>query len=815
MKYCDHNTAEILKQYCNTLRKLANEEENLKFNLECKNYGIIPKYMENSLKTVDSIFFQEKSQRKLSKCKNFFMHKIMNIKVSELNDHIRGLKQTKSILQNQIKEILNQSEYTKFFKQQNQAYINTRKKKKVTHTNKLELLKELQFEKFDFKLNDKFFINNTHIVFPKESIWLLSLGNKFALPTTKENFSIIHTVAEIEFIVQRLKIEQEEKDKMRNKVTNRLSNYKRNLVNSNEEKFINKVYKNTKIFLKKHEEEVILTNADKGNITVIMYREEYMEKMKELLEDKTTYRRIRNDPTEDLIEQNNKFVLGLYKTKIITKEEKRFLACQGAKPPQIYGQPKIHKPEVPLRPIIASTEIPCRNMAKYIGRILKNLVSEQFNIKNTYNLKQQLQQVKLEEDEILVSFDAKSLFTNIPTEHAKNIIMKKWNEIETQTKIAKGKFREILNFCLKDNNYFLFDDKIYKQTHGLPMGNPLAPTIADIVLDDILTKLNENLNNINIKPKYLTKYVDDILAIIKKDEVNIILEELNKQHERIQFTIEIEDNGSIAFLDSKIFREGENLIMDWYAKSTASGRMMNFKSNQHISQKINTATNFIKKVFTISDDRFKQKNKTIILDTLKQNNFPVYLINNLIEKYEKNINEHVDGNTNTIESNTTQNKKFFSLTYHNNLDKEIKKILANDEIKIASKPNDTNRKLFKKIKSKTTVDEYAVTYEIKCLGNQNENCKASYVGTTMRRISIRLSEHNADYINKRDSTALSTHLKQMGHKADFFNATILDREKNYSKRFILEGLRIQQKRKYCINKREDVACGLKFYSSIL
>jgi len=36
-----------------------------------------------------------------------------------------------------------------------------------------------------------------------------------------------------------------------------------------------------------------------------------------------------------------------------------------------------------------------------------------------------------------------------------------------------------------------------------------------------------------------------------------------------------------------------------------------------------------------------------------------------------------------------------------------------------------------------------------------------------------------------------------------------------AKRYILEGLRIQQKKNVVVNKKEDVANGLKFYSAIL
>ena len=59
---------------------------------------------------------------------------------------------------------------------------------------------------------------------------------------------------------------------------------------------------------------------------------------------------------------------------------------------------------------------------------------------------------------------------------------------------------------------------MYIQTFGMPMGNPLSPTIADIILDKLV---NETIlileNEKNIKFNMIVKYVDDIFATIRKE----------------------------------------------------------------------------------------------------------------------------------------------------------------------------------------------------------------------------------------------------------------------------------------------------------
>ena len=87
--------------------------------------------------------------------------------------------------------------------------------------------------------------------------------------------------------------------------------------------------------------------------------------------------------------------------------------------PKFYGLPKIHKPDVPLKPIVAS---PTYNLVKYLAEILKPFVGKsEHYVVNSKKFITKIEQTKLDEDEILVSFDVVSLFTNVPVDEACNI----------------------------------------------------------------------------------------------------------------------------------------------------------------------------------------------------------------------------------------------------------------------------------------------------------------------------------------------------------------------------------------------------------
>jgi len=145
---------------------------------------------------------------------------------------------------------------------------------------------------------------------------------------------------------------------------------------------------------------------------------------------------------------------------------------------------------------------------------------------------------------MLFSLDVISLFTNVPLDLAINSIGKRWEYLERFTKITKSEFIATINFIL-GSTYFKFNNKIYKQTFGTPMGSPLSPIVVDLIMRD----LKENvLNSLNIRPVLYYRYFD-ILLSASEEEIHIILNKFNDYHHRLKFTLETEANRSLSFLD--------------------------------------------------------------------------------------------------------------------------------------------------------------------------------------------------------------------------------------------------------------------------
>ena len=104
----------------------------------------------------------------------------------------------------------------------------------------------------------------------------------------------------------------------------------------------------------KSDRDCIILTADKGVALVGMDKSDYIKKMKELLEDTITYRLLKMDPTN---KQRSKLINILRRIKTesgIEDTTYRKMHPTGVSSPKLYGLPKTHKKNNPLRPIVSS-----------------------------------------------------------------------------------------------------------------------------------------------------------------------------------------------------------------------------------------------------------------------------------------------------------------------------------------------------------------------------------------------------------------------------------------------------------------------------
>ena len=95
----------------------------------------------------------------------------------------------------------------------------------------------------------------------------------------------------------------------------------------------------------------------------------------------------------------------------------------GCVPSKLYGLPKIHKPDTPLRLIVSSCGSVTYGVAKELAKILKPLVTKSpHHINSTQDFVEQAKHITSAPGEHLRSYDVPALFTSVPADPALNII---------------------------------------------------------------------------------------------------------------------------------------------------------------------------------------------------------------------------------------------------------------------------------------------------------------------------------------------------------------------------------------------------------
>ena len=221
------------------------------------------------------------------------------------------------------------------------------------------------------------------------------------------------------------------------------------------------------------------------------------------------------------------------------------------------------------------------------------------------------------------------------------------------------------------------------------MGPPLAPVLANIFVGFHESKwLNEyNLN----KCKFYLRYVDNILAAFDNEQDSLdFLNFLNNRHPNIKFTIEKQNNHSIAFLDVLISGiNNQNLTLHAYHKSTYTGLLLNFKSFTSFSHKMSLIKCLIDRSLKICDNWNSFHNDIEnIKSNLIKNAYPPFLIDEVIKKY---LDYKFSSYQNQLKDKSDVH--YFKLSYISNLSHRIKNKLSK-LCKEFCKENTTNKLLF-------------------------------------------------------------------------------------------------------------------------
>ena len=549
----------------------------------------------------------------------------------------------------------------------------------------------------------------------------------------------------------------------------------------------------------KRNKDITILAADKGNATVILDTETYIEKAHALL-NQPPFQQVRKDPTRKNEKQVNDTLKRLANQGKIDRELEHSLRVptNGTRPPLFYGVVKIHKEGYPLRPIVSAVGSATYTMSKYVSRILTPYVKETPSyIANTMALLKKLENVSIAEDEIIVSFDVKSLYTNVPRKDAFECIREIIGNdtmFKTKTGTDPEAFLDILKISLSTTS-FQFREKHYELSDGLPMGSPASPAIANL----FMAKLEETaLATFNDRPKIWYRYVDDVLSIVKTSALNKLLRHLNNQHMSITFTIECEENSQLPFMDTRIHRIAGSLKTGVYRKPTHTGRYLQFTSNHPQSAKRSVVNALFQRLnyITLGEEEKKKEEKQIYQE-LSANGYPLTFVKRVSRK-NKNSMEH----SNTQSDGKQKPVGVATIPYMKGTSEQIARVLSRLQIKTTMKPRKWKWSIMNRAKDSIRAQEDpGVVYAVGCT-----ECEQVYVGETNRTAKQRIKEHRCHTrTGHTELSAIAEHAHSTGHDIHW-QPHIVAKEKNTTMRKVKEAIAIH---KLGQEKTMNLDCGIE------
>ena len=174
----------------------------------------------------------------------------------------------------------------------------------------------------------------------------------------------------------------------------------------------------------------------------------------------------------------------------------------GSKPPRLYGLAKVHKKDIPVRPVLSMPGSAYHKIGKFLAQFVSHVPECNINTSSKH-ISDKIKSVHLDEGEELISFDVVSLYTNVPViesiEDCANLL---YNPRATHGTpcFSKETFITLAKLACC-NVMMLTNDGFYRQIEGLAMGAPLAPYLANAWLskfDPVIASI------INPQPKPVT-----------------------------------------------------------------------------------------------------------------------------------------------------------------------------------------------------------------------------------------------------------------------------------------------------------------------
>jgi hypothetical protein len=563
---------------------------------------------------------------------------------------------------------------------------------------------------------------------------------------------------------------------------------------------------------KKH----VYTPADKGRVMVAMNIEDYERKMKDVLTDLKAEPSIRAgkdwDLTDKVCRDIRPIIKDMEEKGEIDKIKAKHLQPTECHAPRLTGYPKIHKPEIPMRGVVSTVGSPYDQVSKLLFPILRELQGRSgMFVKNSRELKQKVQQWRVERNEILVSYDVKNLYPSIPIAEALELVdnlLRSKPDLSEVTNLSIQSIMKLLRWTF-ELFYCEYGGTHYVLNSG-PIGLGATGELAIIYMEEF------QLECLKLPYSCLRQwywYVDDSELKCQKTEAHAILNDINDIKEGvIVFTMEEQQNDTLPVLDLKqtVDRRSKKIEFDVHYKPTHTNINVNARSNHPEVMKKGIIKGFAERARALCDEQHLSKEMQNLEDIFVANGY-----------HREEVREILDekGKDRTPGEEETKALGHMVIPYVAGLAEEYKRMAKSRGFKVYFSPGS-------KIRSVRTLSQTPLgrkrnnaVYQIPC------GCaEAGYTGETKRRVETRVGEHqaivrltqadlesgnleSAEHRMGKDDGGLAKHDTECPNQIDWDHCRVVGMERDTRQRKVLEGiesLRSQHEGKTVLNNHDQL-----------
>lgn len=401
----------------------------------------------------------------------------------------------------------------------------------------------------------------------------------------------------------------------------------------------------------------------------------------------------------------------------------------------MYGLPKVHKNNVPVRPILSMTGSAQHKLAKWLNTVLEpvRLLYSKHCLRDSFSFVQQIQSFDHQSKPVfLSSFDISSLFTNIPLVETIDICADALygDDLLDPPPFPRDIFIELMKLATCSVE-FSFNNVMYRQIDGVAMGSPLGPTLANIFVGFNESKLPSR----SVTPLMYQRYVDDIFAIFETEhDCDLFFSSLNTIHPSLHFTVERESNNSLPFLDVLVEKRDHRFFTSVYRKPTFTGQYVRWNSFCPKKRKLNLIGTLVHRALVICSPNKLPGELDNIRNILVDNGYPIDIVNSTIDRKIKRFHTPATYGPNKC-------PVYIHLpwlgTVSNRFEKQISSALNRCYFAVKPCVLFNTRKMLLAIHKDVlpTLQQSHIIYQFSC------RCDSRYIGRTSQRLQDRVKQH--------------------------------------------------------------------------